>query len=583
MFKTSLMQPVDALQGVKGYAVPRARAPIDLKLDGNEGCAPAPSWFNKTEFRETELNRYPSLDGLREQIAQRHGVNRENVFIAAGADEVLDRICRAMLAPGRELLWLEPGFEMVPKYARLAGATIREVPWPDSIFPIEKCLSVLGENTSLGVLTSPNNPTGAVVPASAFQQLTQKSPQTLFVVDEAYAEFSEHSLETEVLGCENAILLRTLSKAWGLAGLRVGYGVSANVEVIRWLEAVGSPYPVSVLSAQLASKWLKEGEGFVQNYIRNTRTERTALYDVLANNGMDPLPSEGNFVFARHPAGLKGALWLRDAMSGLGIGIRAFPTRVDCHDAVRITCPGNPDAFARLQHGVDAALRPGAILFDLDGVLADVGESYREAILQTAKYFGVEISNDDVDAEKRLGNANDDWALTHRLLQKAGVSVSLENVTGVFEGIYQGSETEPGLKARERLLVAPERLRELANHLPLAIVTGRPRDDAEWFLGKMEIRRFFQEVICREDAPLKPRPDPVELALRKLNVKSAWMIGDTPDDIVASRSAGVVPLGVLAGSSENASELEDALYQAGAARVFSSTLELFELWKGLQS
>ena len=583
MLESDRLQPVESLRDLRSYAVPRARAPIDIKLDGNEGCAPEPSWLREISFQTTKVNRYPNLDKLRGQLAEKHGVNKENIFIAAGADEVLDRICRVMLNPQRELLWLEPGFEMVPKYARMAGATLREVPWPGSIFPTEKCLSLLGDKTSLAILTSPNNPTGAVVPSSALQALTRDNPQTLFVVDEAYAEFSERTLERDVLGCANAILLRTLSKAWGLAGLRVGYAVSSNARVIGWLEAVGSPYPVSSTSSFIASKWLEEGQDFVRTYIENTRIERNALYDCLNRNGLQALPSEGNFVFARHPVGLPGALWLRDALSGLGIGIRAFPTRHDCNDAVRITCPGDAQAFARLSAGIGASMRPESILFDLDGVLADVSQSYREAILQTAAFFGVSICNDDVDAEKRLGNANDDWTLTQRLLTKFGVSASLDEVISVFERIYQGSDTEPGLKNREELRVDRNELRELAGRLPLAIVTGRPRADADWFLEKMEIRSFFQEVICREDAPLKPRPEPVELALRRLGVQRAWMIGDTPDDIVAARSAQVVPLGVLAGESKNATDLEDALYQAGAARVFSSPMELFALWKGIQA
>lgn len=575
------LRPNEALQGLRSYAVPRARAPVDLKLDGNEGCAPTSSWLDAFRFSNEDLNRYPNISSLRAKIAQRHQLREENVFLSAGADEVLDRICRVMLGPDKEMLWLEPGFEMVPKYAQMTGAKLNVVPWTTEDFPTEDCLAAIGPSTTLAVLTSPNNPTGAIVPEASVRSLVEKNPQTLFVVDEAYVEFSTRSLEECVRQYPNAMLLRTFSKAWGLAGLRVGYAISSNTEAIRWLEAIGSPFPISSLSSRIANQWLEDGEASVGEYVRAVQYERTELYTSLKKNGMVPLRSEGNFVFARHPIGEAGALWVRDALAGLGISIRAFPGRASCRDAVRITCPGESNAFERLVSGLNSALAPAAMLFDLDGVLADVGASYRNAIARTAAHFGADVDDAKIENEKRLGQANDDWDLTRRLLQKEGIVVSIEEVTEVFENHYQGFGATPGLKNNERLTVEPAVIRGLACRFPLAIVTGRPRADAEWFLSKTEIRDCFQVVICREDAALKPSAEPVLRALEELGVRTAWMVGDTPDDVVAARRAGVVPLGVLPPKTESPDAWMDALYRSGAARVFADVREFFALGQGM--
>ena len=181
---------------------------------------------------------------------------------------------------------------------------------------------------------------------------------------------------------------------------------------------------------------------------------------------------------------------------------------------------------------------PQALLFDMDGVLADVSESYRVAIVKTAESFGVELSAGDIAAAKRRGNANDDWQLTCSLLQERGVSCSLSEVTERFESFYLT------LRSRERVLVAAERLRDWGQRFQLAVVTGRPRAQAEFFLAQYAIRDLFGAVVCREDAALKPDPEPVRLAMQQLGVQSAWMLGDTVDDLLSARAAGVLPIAV---------------------------------------
>lgn len=220
--------------------------------------------------------------------------------------------------------------------------------------------------------------------------------------------------------------------------------------------------------------------------------------------------------------------------------------------------------------------RPQALLFDLDGVLADVSQSYRLAVLRTAEHFGATIARAEISAAKAQGNANNDWDLTHRLLRGRGIDPGLPEVTRVFEQLYQGVDGSPGLRASERLIGAGTRdvLARLAARMPLAIVTGRPGRDAAIFLRDECIDHHFAHAICLEDAP-RPKPDPAPVleAMRRLRVQSSWMIGDTVDDVRAARAAGAVPLGIVPPAEDPAFTTRNLL-AAGAFHVLASVAEL---------
>ena len=122
----------------------------------------------------------------------------------------------------------------------------------------------------------------------------------------------------------------------------------------------------------------------------------------------------------------------------------------------------------------------------------------------------------------------------------------------------------------------PDVLRQLAKRVRLAVVTGRPRVEAEWFLEKVDVRDLFESVVCLEDGPNKPDPTPVRIAMEQLGVSKAWMIGDTPDDVRAAAAAGVLPLAILApGADPDAHRA--ALVEAGAVTILESVEALLEL------
>jgi histidinol-phosphate aminotransferase len=549
------------MSSATAYRPPKPQAPIDLKLDSNEGAAPPDHLLSELVAAGSGvLQRYPDRTGLESKIADELGIAPARCIVTAGGDDALDRICRVMLEPGRELILPAPTFEMIERYAGLTGATIVSADWLDRDFPIDEVLDAVTPRTAIIAVVSPNNPTGRVVSESQLVRLSEAAPDALIVVDLAYVEFADIDPTPGVLRLPNAVAVRTFSKAWGLAGLRVGYAVGSE-RVIGWLRAAGGPYSVAGPSLAVAGTWIDEGRAHVERFVARVRREREALNDKLRSLGAEPAPSQANFSFAR----MKSAKWVHDALAGLGIAVRYFHDRPELAEFLRITCPGDEKAFDRLLAALDLVHQPEAILFDMDGVLADVSGSYRRAIVETAATFGVSIDHQRVERAKAGGGANDDWALTHRLVAEAGVSTTLDRVIERFESAYQGTHDRPGLRATERLIPSLEMLERMAARFKLAVVTGRPKADCDHFLKQHGLASLFPVAACMEDGPGKPDPTPVRVALERLGVRRAWMIGDNPDDVRAARSAGVLPIGVRAPGDDDV--LVPSLLRAGAARV----------------
>jgi histidinol-phosphate aminotransferase len=572
--------PAARLAGLRPYEPPTSLVPIDLALDANEGPAPSEALLAALrELSPEQVRRYPHAEALEERIAAQWGIDAARVVVTNGGDDAIDRLCRAALEPGRVALLHTPTFEMIERSARLAGGEVRSLPWPDGAFPSDEFAQAIVPGVALVSLVSPNNPTGGAIDTSTVLRIAQRARDVgaVVMVDLAYTEFADEDPTAMLLSEPNVVIVRTFSKARGLAGLRVGYAI-APVEIARWLRTVGSPYPVASASLAVAGASLEQGNEAVRQTVCAVRDQRARLTDLLQSLGAQPLVSQANFVTAR----FKNALFVRRALASLGIAVRGFsprPTAPGIENLLRITLPGDEASFGTLVGALETAMRPRAILLDMDGVLADVSGSYRAAIVATAASFGVTLSSADIAAAKQAGNANNDWVLTQRLLAARDINVSLESVTQRFQSLYLGTPAAPGLRERESLIPAASVIRELARRLPLAIVTGRPRAEAAWFLERSGLADVCRVRVCMEDAPAKPSPEPVLRALRELDVPSAWMIGDTPDDCVAARRAGVIPLGVLSpgDARDDAPGTIQSLERAGAAAIITALNDLLEM------
>ncbi|MGI9627214.1 MAG: aminotransferase class I/II-fold pyridoxal phosphate-dependent enzyme [Longimicrobiales bacterium] len=511
------------------------------------------------------LRDYVKADELEAALAEYVGVQPEQVLATTGGDDAIDRILRHHLAPGEELIVPVPTFEMIPAFARMADAHLVPVEYEWGAFPVDEILGRVTSKTRVVVAISPDNPTGAAASAQALTDLANALPASaLLLVDQAYIEFADEDPTSALLALPNVLVVRTLSKAWGLAGLRVGYLVGP-ADRVRALRQVGGPYAVSGIGASVALQRLRSGKARMWEFVAENKDRRERLTRLLAGLGGVVQPSQANFVLVR----LAGAADVRQALESAGVLTRYFPALVDY---LRITVPRSEQEFQRLAEALRTVLRPPALLFDMDGVLADVSGSYRVAIQETCASYGVQVSGSDIARAKAGDNVNDDWALTRALLLAAGAEAPLDEVTMRFEERYQGTPDSPGLWRNERLIPDKERLTALSKECPLGVVTGRPRQDAERFLQEEGIRDLFSVLVCREDAPLKPNPRPVSLAMEKLGVHTAWFLGDTPDDIVAAQGAGALPVGVLAPGA--GSEEREALEGAGAVQVLPADKDL---------
>ena len=380
------------------YTVPRHPASITLRLDGNEGAPPSPRVLESLSTLTPEsLQRYPSPRPLEAELARRFGVPPGSVLVTAGGDEGLMRICRAFLGPGRNFVMPEPSFEMIRRYATGTGAEVRSLPYPSDGYPTDNVIAACDEHTAMVAVVSPNNPTGGVISSEDLQRLSAALPQVMLMVDLAYTEFSDCDLTQTALTLPNAVVFRTFSKASGLAGLRLGYAMGSE----RWIDilrSAGLPYPVSSPALRLADAVLNEVES-TENDIAQIKNARRRITEALQRAGLTVYPSQGNFVFARGTDGT----WWRDAMAGLGIGIRAWPGDDSLGDAIRISCPATSQETDIVCRAIATVAQPQAILFDMDGVLADVSRSYRVAIQQTAGRFGVEVTPTDIEQIKAGG------------------------------------------------------------------------------------------------------------------------------------------------------------------------------------
>lgn len=373
------------------YSRAVALRPIDLRLDANEGGDFAAGVIGPLAADTELVRRYPDASRLEAILAKRLGVDATQIVVTAGADDALLRACNALLEAGRSAAYCVPTFEMLRRYVRSTGAQAIEVDWPP-VFPTDQLIAA-AKSSSLVFVVSPNNPTGAIATRRDLIRLREELPNAVIVLDAAYAEFSDESVANFALTMPWTIVTRTFSKAWGAAGLRVGYA-AGDARVISWLHTVGQPYACSALSLACAETLLLRGEQVSRVYVQRVRDERSALEEWLRELGADPIPSEANFVLVH----FRDAPLVADLLAGLGIAVRRFSPESGLANALRIGCPGDSTSFTCLTRALRAALRPQVLLFARElNLTPRIIESLRDR-------FRVEII--DASALQQLGRTS---------------------------------------------------------------------------------------------------------------------------------------------------------------------------------
>jgi histidinol-phosphate aminotransferase len=323
-----------------------------IRLDRNEGAYPDPAWTERLIAAGAPLLReYPSAAALAGALARRFGVTPDRVTVTNGADGALDRACRIYLGPGRPLVVAEPTFEMFPRFAALAGAPYIAVPW-DEEFPRELLLARCPPQAGIIALVSPNNPTGRVISAGDVARIARAAPDALVLLDHVYADYADTDLTAAALEFPNVAVVRTFSKAWGLAGCRVGYAVAAPA-IAAAIAAAGDPYPVAGPSIALALAALELGGDLVGRHVDRVRWERADLLARLDRWGVPCPPSQANFVF---PSVGASAPAVQARLAGAGLMVRRFADRPALAGSLRISLPGDEAIYGRLTDALAGAI-----------------------------------------------------------------------------------------------------------------------------------------------------------------------------------------------------------------------------------
>jgi histidinol-phosphate aminotransferase len=350
----------DSYRSIELYAPDRAPCRIDLSDNTNcWGVAPAVEEAIH-EASVASVTRYPNLyaASLKEALGHYLGVSHDRIVTGCGSDDILDSAIRAFAEPGDVIVAPDPSFAMIPIFARMNGLRCVSVPLTPE-YDIDAD-GVLAADARLTYLCSPNNPTGAALSRAAVERVVERA-RGVVILDEAYAEFAATDLSPIALDSDRVLIARTMSKAFGLAGLRVGYATGAPALVAE-VEKSRGPYKVSAIAERAALAALGDGLDWARERVAEAKDNRERLTVELERRGLAPIHSEANFVLlpitdanarARH-------------MRSLGVAVRPFEALPEISDALR----GSRGSALRISVGpwdmVAAAL---------DALDATVGES----------------------------------------------------------------------------------------------------------------------------------------------------------------------------------------------------------------
>jgi len=278
-----------------------------VKLASNEnpyGCAPSVRDYLTSAAIQHEIYPDGYAGGLRKKLAEKHGVNETSLLFGNGSDEIIMIISRALLGKGVNTVMATPTFPQYAHNARIDGAEIREVPLKDGQHDLEGFLGAIDGETGVVWLCNPNNPTGNLIPSDALKGfLEQVSENSLVVLDEAYFEYITDSENVDSISWlekfPNIIILRTFSKAYGLAAFRVGYAIG-HPKVISNLNKVRSPFNNNSLGLAVAEKAL-ENEGFIEQCRNLNSEQRQRFVQYALDNKLHLFDSETNFVLIEVP------------------------------------------------------------------------------------------------------------------------------------------------------------------------------------------------------------------------------------------------------------------------------------------
>ncbi|WP_031209950.1 histidinol-phosphate transaminase [Mesorhizobium sp. LSJC264A00] len=297
-----------------------------IKLNTNENPFPLPPIIMQSAVAALKRQYlYPDDDNLRlrEAASSTYGVSRDQVIAGNGSSELLGLIYRAFLAPGDKVAMMSPGFSFNRKLAMLQGAEFLEIGCQAHSLPMEQLLSVAAKDAKFIMLANPNNPTGTFLPISDIECLVAQSDR-LIVLDEAYVDFApDHGLRL-INRYSNLLILRSFSKSYAAAGIRVGFGFG-HPEIIGRLRNIQNVFNMNVIGHAVGISVLAHRGAYADNH-KHIKDERERVTVALSQLGFSVTPSRANFLLARVPAGQDGSWW-QAALERQKILVAFFPDK----------------------------------------------------------------------------------------------------------------------------------------------------------------------------------------------------------------------------------------------------------------
>ncbi len=561
-----MIKPKKSVEKMNGYFVPMYEKQWDIKIDSNENnYGPSPKVIEALKNIDFHnISFYPFYGELSKKIADYQGFNIDNIKVTNGADEALQAIIQTYLEQNEALLTIDASFDMPIVYAEIQGGKIIKVPLKNKWdFPIEDFVKELdNKQIKIVYIASPNNPTGNIIEENDLLKILEKAQDKVVIIDETYANYAGITYKKYVNTYNNVFIVKSFSKDFALAGMRLGY-ILSNEENIKTLKKVVSPFSVNAFAMKAGIAALSDVEYFehVKSEIIQSKIELKELFEEL---GATVYPSQANFLLVNFK---QKAEFIYNKLKKENISVKLYKKGHQLENHLRVTIP-TKNGLNKIKEALK--IKP-SLVFDMDGVLVNAGNSYRLTIAKTyEKFAGKEITQQEIQAAKNLGGLNNDWDLTKYLLEKEGINVSYKDIVDVFQEIYWNDGK--GLINNENALFDKNLFEELSKNYNLSIFTGRLRAEAMFALNKFEAADLFYPIITTDDIPHgMGKPNPLGLNITKdLTISNEYYyFGDTSDDILAAKDAGYKAVGVLP-PQDKSEELTNILKEKGADNVIAS-------------
>ncbi len=347
-----MLKPRASIAGMSPYHSPIVSR-AGLSLDLNEsmaGCSPR-VWSRLRSLSAADVSLYPEREVGERMVAKFLGLASEQVLLTNGMDEALALLFSNYLSPGDELLFADPTFVMYPVLGQALGAKIvRLHSGEDLALPVTDFLARLSPRTRVIAIANPNNPTGLASPRADLLRIAEAAPDAAVLIDEAYFEFCGKTLIPDLASHPNLFVARTFSKAYGLAGLRLGV-LTGAAEQISYLRRFCLPFNVNSVVLACLEEALAD-QAFVRDHVTQVKRGRERLAQLFSELGLRFWPSQANFVLVRVGATVRIFV---ESMQRRGILVRDSSANPGCEGCVRITV-GTPSQMDEVLQAIPKAI-----------------------------------------------------------------------------------------------------------------------------------------------------------------------------------------------------------------------------------